>query len=224
MIPLFRLRQDQARAGDFAEMSIASEVRLTRCRTCKQSQGELSSPFLLMRSYDRWDPNLGEIPDFLFVGVYRVVSDRAKCFLEARSEHLQFIPAPVVENPERLKQFRRDKRGEFQRELERDQETPLWRLRVGAVATMNLAASGRSVEFVCPECGFIKVNIAPGSQIVLGATERRQRGLFKIRQLIDQKLFRDEYYGAAYCTDELSQAIGSSGLTNVFCFKAGYCE
>jgi len=103
--PLFRMDTTAGWLDRFGDMNVARSITMGRCSLCQRVLNQVPSPFETKRSYDRWNPNDGPIPDYSAIGMYTVVSDAAKEALARISDTLEFDPVVVVENPKRRKGF-----------------------------------------------------------------------------------------------------------------------
>lgn len=220
-IPLFTLRADRRYSDHFAEFTILSDVIAKWCPNCNRGHACIPNPLVVGRTYDRWSPNDGPIPDANWLGRFTMVTDKAKDALQAISPNLAFEPCVVDANPERQKRMGKRKQDRFQQELQRDKDVQLWRLKVPTVYETNLELSGRRLEVVCDVCSFTRIHVAPSSQVIVDRGKWGGENIFKLFGCGERLKGDPEYFGPDFVTISGHDILKRYDLTNVTFIPSG---
>lgn len=223
-VTLLRMEPAAGWNDRFAELDVASDLTTGNCSCCRRLFSRVPSPFEICRSYDRWNPNVGPIPDISHLGRFTVVSDAAKQALASISGTIDFEPVVVVENPKRRRGFGKRGASRFAEELARDQESQLWRLKVTTCYEMDLERSGRTVEQHCPACGFVRYAVAPNSSIVVDAAAWHGEDIFKLIGCGCKLRPDEEFFGPDFVTARARDILAPLNLSNLCLRDVGYIE
>jgi hypothetical protein len=223
-IPLYQLRTFSPISGFYVDLTILSDLISGSCPSCGRGYTHPPTPFVVARSYDRYDPNEGPFGDFNALGRFDIVSDKLRRVLESISSSVRFDRCIVAADPERQKKAGKRKAARFAEELARDSELILWRLKVPTCYQMDDVRSGRSFETVCNICGYRYIKVAPNSHVVIERQSWGGEHLFQVIGCGEQLKGDAEFFGPTFMTPHARDILMQHQLSNLVCFQFGFIE
>lgn len=203
----------------FATLDIACEVRGSVCPKCGLAPPRPPDTFLICRSFDKYGPNKGPIPDLMDLGHYLLVTEKAKQIIATLPGEMDFLPVQVVENPDRRKGMGKRRAAEFEEELARDLSVSLWRLRVRTMLPRVFAPPHNGVFPKC-DCGR---ELLDGYYSLpnVSLEPTYEGGLFLIEHCADKYYGCDEFIGGIFADKDTCNFLQEAHLTNMNWKQAG---